>query len=336
MKKSIMIFLLSSFCLACHAFDYFIELTSFDPLFEGGEVIMRDRGDMIMLNDATIVNGKAFLTGKIERNAYATIQVTNIGRTKAEHIFLVLEADTIYVNTENRYPVSGGTLTRKFLECNKYFEEEDYGKRIELFKKAIEEHSDDGIGEYFIQELALFGSPYDWDEMSAKLSDNVKQLDFYPEYNETMQNLKKTWIGETFEDIVGKNADGTESNLSDYVGKGKYVLLDFWASWCKPCIAGGTEYLIPLYEKYKDSSEFMIVGAAISDEISKSLEAAKKHGYKWAQIYDCGMKPMGKYSFRSIPQLILFDPEGRIVARNFNSSDAMYIIDKFLNNRILP
>lgn len=103
-----------------------------------------------------------------------------------------------------------------------------------------------------------------------------------------------------------------------------------WASWCGACIEISTHELVPLYDRYKSDGHFEIVGVAVSDPTEKSVAAIERHGYKWPQIVGCGSAPMSVYGFKAIPMLILFDPEGKVVARSSRASIPITQINKIL------
>jgi thiol-disulfide isomerase/thioredoxin len=112
--------------------------------------------------------------------------------------------------------------------------------------------------------------------------------------------------------------NGTAASLSDDVGKGKYVLVDFWASWCGPCTAE-LPVLTEVYNQYK-GKKFELLGVAVWDERDASLRAIEQHKTHWPQILDANDIPTTLYGIRGIPHIILFGPDGKIIARNLRGA----------------
>jgi thiol-disulfide isomerase/thioredoxin len=128
--------------------------------------------------------------------------------------------------------------------------------------------------------------------------------------------MDKTAVGRIFTDftIENGNLDNTPAKFSDYIGKGKYILVDFWASWCGPC-RKEIPNLKKVYEKYK-GDKFDILGVAVWDKRDATLKAIEEEGMKWNQIIDAQTVPTEIYGIQGIPHIVLFAPDGTIVERN--------------------
>ena len=119
----------------------------------------------------------------------------------------------------------------------------------------------------------------------------------------------KTAEGQMFTDF---EVDGVK--FSDFIGKGKYMLVDFWASWCGPC-RGEMPNLRSVYEKYH-GDKFDMLSVAVWDKPEDTVEAAKEENIVWNQIINPQRIPTDIYGIQGIPHIILFGPDGTILKRN--------------------
>lgn len=131
-----------------------------------------------------------------------------------------------------------------------------------------------------------------------------------------IDELDPLYIGLEAPDFTQKTPDGKPVKLSDF--RGKYVLVDFWASWCGPC-RKESPYLVKAYGKYKDKN-FTILGVSIDTKEDRAawLEAIEKDQLEWTQVatMDDEINEAKRiYKISAIPQNYLIDPEGKIVAK---------------------
>jgi peroxiredoxin len=120
-------------------------------------------------------------------------------------------------------------------------------------------------------------------------------------------------------DFAMNQVDGTELKLSDL--RGKVVLVDFWASWCRPCRLANPE-VVALYAKYKDQG-FEILGISLDRNTAAWEKAIEKDNLTWYHVSDLkGWQNAAAqlYGVRSIPQTLLIDAEGKIIARNLKGA----------------
>ena len=123
---------------------------------------------------------------------------------------------------------------------------------------------------------------------------------------------KVTAIGAVAPNFTQNDLDGNPVSLTDY--KGKYVLVEFWASWCAPCRAESPN-LLKQYAAYKDKG-FEILGVSVDSDKTKWIEAIKKDGLTWTQVSDLkGWESDARkvYGISGVPANFLVSPEGKIV-----------------------
>ena len=135
---------------------------------------------------------------------------------------------------------------------------------------------------------------------------------------EALKNRVEKDTGKPFTDF-SVVYNGKTTRLSDYVGKGQYVLVDFWASWCAPCKAE-IPNLIATYYKYKGKG-LQVLGVAVKDKPAHSEATIKEMNIPYPQILNAQSVPYEAYQISGIPLIILFAPDGSIIARGLRGEE---------------
>lgn len=134
-------------------------------------------------------------------------------------------------------------------------------------------------------------------------------------FKERLDAGKKTAVGQVAPEITLENPEGEMVSLSSL--KGKYVLIDFWASWCGPCRQENPN-VVRMYKKYKDKG-FEIFGVSLDRDKNAWLKAIEKDNLTWVHVSDLQFwqsSVVPQYNIEGIPMTVLLDKEGKIIAKN--------------------
>ena len=157
-------------------------------------------------------------------------------------------------------------------------------------------------------------------ELYDLLAPGIQDTPIGKKINESLEKTSKTDIGEIAPKFSAPNPDGKEVSLEDAMGE--ITLIDFWASWCKPCRIENPN-VVKLYNEYHDDG-FNIIGVSLDKSKSKWVKAINDDQLDWYHIsnLEAWSEPIAKkYSVRSIPATFLVDDEGKIIAKNLRGNE---------------
>lgn len=158
----------------------------------------------------------------------------------------------------------------------------------------------------------------------------------YVRVNKLADSLRRkaaTGPGSKFVDFTVTN-DSTTQRFSDYVGKGKPVLVDFWASWCGPCIRE-TQVIKELLNEY-GSKGLEVLGVAVWDEPQNTLRAISQHKLPWKQIINAQSVPTDLYGISGIPCIMLIAPDGTILSRDKQDDELRADVRAMMEGTLTP
>ncbi|MCX7729421.1 MAG: AhpC/TSA family protein [Bacteroidia bacterium] len=189
-------------------------------------------------------------------------------------------------------------------------------------KNMIKEHPASPVSGYIIfQEFNNNPniSVTELEEIVGYLDKNFLNTKFGKLAQQRLMQIKGTTIGNKIMEFTQNTPDGKPINIRDF--EGKYVLIDFWASWCGPCRMENP-YVVAAYNKYKDKG-FTILGVSLDQNKNAWLKAIEKDGLTWTHVSDLkgwSNEVAQAFGISSIPQNILIDKNGIILAKNLRGS----------------
>ena len=311
----------------------------------GKTVYLRDRYTSQFVDSAVVVNGKFTMTGNAEKDAYM-----GIGVKDANWFVMMFNDGTPVTVNLNDSTLKGSPqnerLTRYDIDINA-----PYGEYIQKIQKMSAEEREkkqteitgglmivmmkmmEGVEKIFKEEReslipVAFISDYQQLFGQEKFDSVIATKPAYANHpiakrvieqaaREKAQEAKKNaFIGQQFTDLEEADVDGKMHKLSEYVGKGKWVLVDFWASWCGPCLQEMPN-VVAAYEKYH-AKGFDVVGLSFDNKKEPWVKAIADQKMPWVHLSDLkGWRTVASevYDVNSIPDNLLIDPQGKIVAR---------------------
>lgn len=304
---------------AADGYRFTLPMTADD---EDATVFLVDFDNGAKIDSAVVENAQAVFTGHVDEPVMARIVMEGkrLGNIVLENTEMQMTADGTVSSPLNN--VLEDMMRRQQAIYNNYQAiallpgKEAEKAELERSFNAVADsvfraNKDNAVGRYIFISQA-----YDMDIDSLKAA-----LEKYPAFKsskrvagilDAAEKRARTAVGQKFVDFEIAN-DSTVQRLSDYVGKGKYVLVDFWASWCGPCIRE-TSVIKDLYNQYGPEG-LEVLGVAVWDEPDNTRAAIAKHQIPWPQIINAQTVPTDLYGITGIPHIIIFGPDGTILSR---------------------
>jgi len=269
---------------------------------------------------ATIVDNKFSFEIKIGEE-----KIMALFLSRQKYILLdVKPGETVKINYDpdnfENNSVEGSIGTDYYIKTVIKLKKLEESKQIDFIDSLVKENTDKLINLMFLQalELSEYGKTYDYVlENMKSFSDNS----LYKQVEDQVNSERLTLIGSIPPEIELEDPDGNIVKLSSL--RGQYVLIDFWASWCRPCRMENPN-VVKAYKKYHDKG-FTIYSVSLDTSRDNWLKAIKSDGLsEWTHVSDLkGWNCIAaqKYGVHSIPANFLLDKDGKIIAKNLRGAN---------------
>lgn len=256
-----------------------------------------------------------FTKVKVSGNETTTLFKRYMDEKLALHRTRNYQAYNTYLRTRPKPPVSVGIDAVTAIDAAK-------DQQTTFSKRFIQEHRDHVISWFVLEDNLSSFTLAELNQLESTLPRQYADSEYGRKILGELARVKTSAVGAKFHDLMLQDNEGKPFKLSDHLGKGKYVLLEFWASWCGPCRAD-IPHLKEVHALY-NAAGFEIIGVSMDEDKAKWLQAIEEEKlYDWPQVSDL-QAFQGNihklYNFQGIPACVLIDPNGIIVDRNMRGS----------------
>ena len=206
-------------------------------------------------------------------------------------------------------------------------------ERSAFMKEYISTHPSSPITPYLIYRNLYSYDVRELNILMDGLDTTLKASPYLPFLDDYLKTLKRTDIGMLYVSFMMQDTTGLFLPVADLIG-GKYLLLDFWASWCRPCREENPN-LVAVYNDYKDKG-FDILGISLDRDKDAWLKAIEDDNLTWHHVSDLQYwenKAAKLYGIRSIPSNVLIDPNGIIIAKNLRGEELRKKMEELFEGR---
>ena len=333
MKRLVILALAALALLSCTDRKYSIVAEFPSNVVEDGQIFQLINYDNDEVIDSVVaVNNRICFEGKVAMPYAVALKSPSGG-----YLPLVLESGTILIDSMGN--VSGTPSNETMLAMKAEMSavrsdatltrEEKTLRMTNVLDSTFEANRENAVGYFLFLDIMEQKNKAELDSLLNVLPAMYSNSVIVTNRVKFLTQLELTAEGQPFADFTFTAEDGTEQKLSDYVGHGEYVLVDFWASWCGPC-RREMPTIKEIYTKYKDQG-LTVLGVAVNDEVADTQKAIEDMGIEWPVISDVQGATLDIYGISGIPYLVLFVPDGTIVSRGARGEGLKAIVDEAMS-----
>lgn len=285
-----------------------------------------------VIDSVAAVNNRICFEGKV-----ATPYAVALKSPSGGYLPLVLESGTILIDSMGNVSGTPSNDALRIFETEMnevkydtlFTRDEKVSFMTNILDSTFEANKENAVGYFLFLDIMKQKNKAELDSLLNVLPAMYSNSVLVTNRVKFLTQLELTAEGQPFVDFTLKAEDGSEQKLSDYVGRGEYVLVDFWASWCGPC-RREMPTVKEIFTKYKDQG-LKVLGVAVNDEVKDAKAAIEEMGIEWPVIFDIQGLTLDIYGISGIPHLILFAPDGTIVSRGARGDGLKAVVDEAMS-----
>ncbi|HBX21015.1 MAG TPA: AhpC/TSA family protein [Porphyromonadaceae bacterium] len=369
MKRTVFFLTVMALLFSCQqGKNYTVKGKVADPAYEGKNVYVQaiSGDEMVTVDTLTITDNAFTLKGEADTTVLRFIALDEtVNPEKPSRIPVLVEPGTIEINFDSVITVKGTAVNNAYNDfrlhqrdltteirsvVDQYNKAHSEGTITDALEKEInvaydrisgeidslnfhfvKENIKNDLGQYLFMASASMFSPEKQKEILALTDDEFKANANIQRIVERLENYENVAVGKKFVDFTLKDPQGKDVSLSDYAGKGKVVLVDFWASWCGPC-RDEMPNVVEAYKKYKNK-DFEVVGVSLDQEHEKWVKGIQDLQITWPQMSDLNYwdsPVVNLYAINGIPHTVLIGKDGTIIEKDLRGEELHKKLDELL------